>query len=342
MSRGFIKEGDQEEVPVVPPRAHLPKGVPNYVTNEGLCALLSERQGLENQRAECGDNYIAANFINAKLNLLAERINSAVVVDLKKSDNTVVCFGAWVKYNNRTVRIVGVDEADLQQGLLSFVSPIAKALMGKRVGDVFEIVIPKGKEIINVQQISLEPLELTVLNHKSEGSNVDRKTLRNEEKTRQKSASESKNEIKTADYQDVVAGNEEFAGQNDVFEPEENIMEFLPLVNERGIIVGRALYADLHKGSKIIHPSVHLHLKNGDRVEKYWWHVAFGEMPETTLRRKLKENFEISDACPKLKKSYIRETKLEKELVYVFKMETETELLRTPQSKNYFEIFVKD
>ena len=39
MSRGFIKEGDQEEIPMVPPRAYLPKGMPNYVTSEGLEAL---------------------------------------------------------------------------------------------------------------------------------------------------------------------------------------------------------------------------------------------------------------------------------------------------------------
>ena len=40
MSRGFIKEGDQEEIPMVPPRAYLPEGMPNYVTKEGLDALI--------------------------------------------------------------------------------------------------------------------------------------------------------------------------------------------------------------------------------------------------------------------------------------------------------------
>ncbi|MFZ2351142.1 MAG: hypothetical protein WAW24_06335, partial [Bacteroidales bacterium] len=46
MSRGFIKEGDQEEVPMVPRRAYLPEGVPNFVTPAGLEQLLAEREAL--------------------------------------------------------------------------------------------------------------------------------------------------------------------------------------------------------------------------------------------------------------------------------------------------------
>ncbi|HCX99708.1 MAG TPA: transcription elongation factor GreA, partial [Bacteroidales bacterium] len=46
MSRGFIKEDDQEEIPLVPPRAHLPEGVINYVTQVGMDELLDERQKL--------------------------------------------------------------------------------------------------------------------------------------------------------------------------------------------------------------------------------------------------------------------------------------------------------
>ncbi len=161
MSRGFIKEGDQEEIPMVPPRAYLPKGMTNYVTHEGLEALNNERKDLENQHIEANGNYIICNFIDAKLKLLIDRINSAVEVDLSKADKDVVSFGAWVRYNGRTVRIVGVDEADASKGLLSFLSPIAKTLIGKKIGDTFEIVVPKGKELITVQDISFEPLELT-------------------------------------------------------------------------------------------------------------------------------------------------------------------------------------
>ena len=153
MSRGFIKEGDQVEIPVVPPRAYLPKGMPNYVTKEGLTALNNELKSLENERVEAGENYAMSSFVNAKMKLLIDRINTAVEVDVAKADKETVSFGAYVKYNGRTVRIVGVDEADYTKGLLSFISPVAKALVGKKVGDTFEVKIPKGTETIEVQGI---------------------------------------------------------------------------------------------------------------------------------------------------------------------------------------------
>ena len=52
MSRGFIKEGDQEEIPRVPMRAYLPEGAPNYVTKEGLDALKEELKNLEAERVK--------------------------------------------------------------------------------------------------------------------------------------------------------------------------------------------------------------------------------------------------------------------------------------------------
>ena len=351
MSRGFIKEGDQEEIPMVPPRAYLPKGMPNYVTHEGLDALIKERQDLENQRAGAGDNYILSNFIDAKLKLLVDRINSAVEVDLSRASKDVVSFGAWVRYNDRTVRIVGVDEADLQKGLLSFISPIAKALIGKKVGDVFEIVVPKGKEIINVQKVSFEPMigdrnlgdrrlgDREVGNRKIGDRKIgDRNLGERTPQTPQIPETPQIPQIPQIPQTPQAAQ----APQTPSFIPEAKIMEFLPLVNDRGIIVGRALYLDLHKGNKILHPSIHLHVSSGDRTEKYWWHVAFGETPEKTLKRKLQETLGLSDAHPKLKRQYIRETKLEKELVYVFKLTTDVEVLETPETKEYLEIFSKD
>ena len=50
MSRGFVKEDDQEEIPMVPPRAHLPEGVTNYVTQVGMNELLAEKKMLENEK----------------------------------------------------------------------------------------------------------------------------------------------------------------------------------------------------------------------------------------------------------------------------------------------------
>lgn len=351
MSRGFIKEGDQEEIPMVPPRAHLPKGMPNYVTREGLEALNKEREDLENERVAASGNYIMSNFIDAKMKLLIDRINTAVEVDMTKANKETVSFGAYVKYNGRTVRIVGVDEADFSKGLLSFISPVAKALVGRKVGEKFEIKIPKGTENIEIQGIWYERQELTsqetlhpdgisrcARNDKGDGV----KTFNSNEIPRLPTVARNDSSVNVISTEAEQSG--EISNKIDVFAPEENIMEFLPVVNERGIIVGRALQMELHKGNKILHPAVHLHVINnkGEAVRKYWWHVAFGDAPDKTLKRKITETLGISGVKPKLKRQYIRETKTEKELVYVYILNSEENLLKTPEVKEYFDIFAKD
>lgn len=338
MSRGFIKEGDQEEIPMVPPRAYLPKGMPNYVTHEGLEALKKECEDLENERVASSGNYIMSNFIDAKMKLLIDRINSAVEVDLTKANKETVSFGAYVKYNGRTVRIVGVDEADFAKGLLSFISPVAKALVGKKVGDNFEIKVPKGTEEIEVQGIWYERQELSQIAQITQIETPHKQPIYSPPKVITQIP--QKPQILQDNHIDLSAKAEGFRR----FEPEENIMEFLPVVNERGIIVGRALHMELHKGNKILHPVVHLHVINnkGEAVYRYWWHVAFGDTPEKTLKRKLTETLGISGVKPKLKKQYVRETKSEKELVYVFILNSDENLLKTPEGKEYFDIFAKD
>lgn len=335
MSRGFIKEGDQEEIPMVPPRAYLPEGVPNYVTKEGLAALNEELKSLEAERLKAGDNYIMSNFIEAKMKLLISRISSAVVVDLSKADKSTVSFGAWVQYNGRTVRIVGVDEADVNQGLIAFTSPIAKALTGKKAGDVIEL---KGAERIVVEEVSFEPMELTRIaydKHTEASATTERKSQKN-----------IINQIEQNQQatEDETVGLSAEANSPRGFEPEVNPMEFLPMVNERGNIVGRALYMELHKGNKVLHPAVHLHVINnlGETKRLYWWHVAFGDTPEKTLKRKMEETLGLSGVKPNLKRQYIREDKTEKELVYVFTIVSEENLPETPQEKDYLGLFTKD
>lgn len=353
MSRGFIKEGDQEEVPIVPPRAYLPKGMPNYVTHEGLEALKKELEGLKNERVASEGDYVMSNFIKAKMKLLIDRINAAVEVDLTKANRETVSFGAYVKYNGRTVRIVGVDEADFSKGLLSFISPVAKALVGKKVGDRFEIKVPKGMETIEVQGIWYDcpPSFRPNLDHRekvAEKSPSNRKSANKQEISPLRltapveMTTETKNETVNHDEVPRCALND--SGVSVTFVPEENIMEFLPVVNERGIIVGRALFMELHKGNKILHPVLHLHVMNnkGETVRRYWWHVAFGDTPEKTLKRKLSETLGISGVKPKLKRQYVRETKTEKELVYVYILNSDENLLKTPEGKEYFDIFAKD
>ena len=341
MSRGFIKEGDQEEIPMVPPRAYLPEGVPNYVTKEGLDALKEELKNLEAERVKAGDNYILVNFIDATIKQLVGRINSAVEVDLSKVSKDTVSFGAWVRYNGRVVRIVGVDEADVNKGLVSFVSPIAKSLIGKKAGDVMELKGPRGKERVVVEEVSFEPMTLTQIVH-----DKPIVTVAPTEKPRPETIEQELPQI-VQEQPVVVEDDKVLLAQADGprrFEPEVNPVEFLPIVNERGNIVGRAMYVELHKSNKMLHPVAHLHVINGKGETKglYWWHVAFGDTPEKTLKRKMTETLGLSEAVPKLKRQYIRESKTEKELVYVFTVVSEEDLPIFPEEAAYIDLFAKD
>ena len=338
MSRGFIKEGDQEEIPRVPMRAYLPEGVPNYVTKEGLEALKEELKALQSERVKAGDNYIMVNYIDATIKLLVDRINSAVEVDLSKSNKDTVSFGAWVRYNGRVVRIVGVDEADVNKGLISFISPIAKLLIGKKAGDVIEL---KGSERIQVEEVSFEPMALTQIVHDKPVQTAKtterrpRKII--EEQSEQKLQAQPITENKTMDPPVKADGPRRF-------EPEINNTEFLPIVNERGNIVGRAMYVELHQGNKMLHPVAHLHVMDskGETTRRYWWHVAFGDTPEKTLKRKMAETLGLSGTNPKLKRQYIRDCKTERELVYVFTVVSEENLPIPPEGKAYSSIFDRD
>lgn len=320
-------------------RAYLPEGVPNYVTKEGLDALKEELKNLETERVKAGDNYIMVNFLDATIKQLVGRINSAVEVDLSKVAKDTVSFGAWVRYNGRVVRIVGVDEADVNKGLVSFVSPIAKLLIGKKAGDVIEL---KGKENIVVEEVSFEPMVLTQMVHDKPVVTAAPTERRKPETIEQELPQMVEERRPIIEDQD-----KDLPAQTDGphrFEPEMNPVEFLPIVNERGNIVGRAMYVELHKGNKMLHPVAHLHVMNGDGVttRRYWWHVAFGDTPEKTLKRKMVETLGLSGVNPKLKRQYIRDAKTERELVYVFTVVSEEDLPITPEGKEYIDLFEKD
>ena len=165
MSRGFVKEDDQEEVPMVPPRAHLPQGVPNYVTQAGMDELLAERQALMNEKENLdisGENErrIAVNHITARLQLLNNRINEARIIDLKEQPGDEIRFGATVIIKTegteyiQIFQIVGVDETDISRGKISFLSPLARVLTNKKVGDKVVLKRPKGDHILEIMDIT--------------------------------------------------------------------------------------------------------------------------------------------------------------------------------------------
>jgi transcription elongation factor GreB len=158
MSRGFVKEDDQEEVPIIPKRAYLPEGVTNFVTPYGMNQLLAEKQILVSEKnnlksANENENRITLNYINAKLQLLNNRIVEARIVNLNEQPKNEIRFGAMITLkieaskNIQTFQIVGVDEADISKGKVSFISPIARVLINKKIGDKV-ILKQAGKDIV--------------------------------------------------------------------------------------------------------------------------------------------------------------------------------------------------
>ena len=150
-----MKEDDQEEIPIVPPRADLPEGVANYVTQLGMNELLTEKQMLVNEKSMLDssnedEKRIALNHINAKLQLLNNRIVTAKIVNLNDQAPDEIRFGAVIKLkieankNIQTFQIVGVDEADISKGKISFTSPIAKVLINRKIGD--KAILKRGQE----------------------------------------------------------------------------------------------------------------------------------------------------------------------------------------------------
>lgn len=168
MSRGFVKEDDQEEIPIVPPRADLPVGVTNYVTQVGMEELMAEKQDLLTQIEQLditdeNEKRIASNHINAKLVLLNQRIATAKIIPLTDQPQQEVRFGATVTLkitgvsNTQTYQIVGVDEADISKGKIAFVSPIAKLLTHKKVGDKAVLKLANSERVFEVLNISYTP-----------------------------------------------------------------------------------------------------------------------------------------------------------------------------------------
>ena len=166
MSRAFTKEDDGSGELLVIPRAPLPAGVPNYVTPRGLRQLQAEQAVLEQERASLESSDVADRL--PRLNALAQRalelqsrLASAELVDPRAQDHDRVRFGALVRVRHEAgeeslYRIVGVDEADAALGLLAFSAPLARALLGKRVGELVELQTPRSSEELTVLEIGYE------------------------------------------------------------------------------------------------------------------------------------------------------------------------------------------
>ena len=180
MSKAFVKEseGDDEELET----PELPTGTRNYITPAGHTRLKDELLHLidverpevvrtvswaasNGDRSENGD-YIYGKKrlreIDRRIRFLTKRLDNAEVVDPAAREATdQVFFGATVRYatgegRENRIRIVGIDEVDPARGQVSWISPIARALIKAREGDSVTLRTPVGVETLEILEVRYE------------------------------------------------------------------------------------------------------------------------------------------------------------------------------------------
>ena len=189
MSKAFTKESDGDDLEPgsqapASSRSTLPKGAKNYMTPAGARRLQDELRQLKSRerpevvrvvewaagngdRSENGD-YIYGKKrlreIDKRLEFLLRRLEAVEIVDPTTVRSDQVLFGATVTIRDeedrhRTYSIVGVDEADVSLGKISWVSPLARALSKARVGDVVQFHSPKGEQEVEVVDLTYRAIE---------------------------------------------------------------------------------------------------------------------------------------------------------------------------------------
>ncbi len=180
MNKAFVKESeadDEEDLPGLPP---LPAGTRNYLTPAGYRRLREELMTLldverpkmvevvswaakNGDRSENGDYLYGKKRlreIDRRIRFLTKRLDIAEVADPSvHHGSSQIFFGATVLYatsvgDERSVTIKGIDEADSLQGEVSWIAPIARALLKARVGDEVAVVTPGGVEKIEVIEVT--------------------------------------------------------------------------------------------------------------------------------------------------------------------------------------------
>jgi transcription elongation factor GreB len=184
MNKAFTRESDEDEEEGLEPLSELPAGTRNYITPAGHARIREELDQLlrterpqlvevvhwaasNGDRSENGD-YIYGKRrlreIDRRIRFLTRRLDLAEVVDPARQKNVEqVFFGATVTISNeqgltQTYQIVGVDETDSQRGRISWVSPLARALLKAREGDVVRFQSPAGwreVEVVTVEYLDV-------------------------------------------------------------------------------------------------------------------------------------------------------------------------------------------
>lgn len=168
MSKAFTRESDEDvnDLPL-PVRVPLPPGVKNYITPAGAARLRQELERLIEMRGKDATSAGPADHRapDARARQLQEIIASLVVAEPAPAGNDVVRFGASVTLQRpgetAVYRIVGVDETDIDRNEISWLSPLAKALMGRRAGDRLRFRAPSGEEEITILSVRYEAVAPT-------------------------------------------------------------------------------------------------------------------------------------------------------------------------------------
>jgi transcription elongation factor GreB len=183
LNKAFTREPDGAEDDEAPPEAEQPQGLKNYITPAGYARLQAELKllldverpqtvGIVQWAASNGDRSENGDYIYGKKRLreidrrirfLIKRLELAEVVDPSGQERDRVFFGATVGVRDgagreRNVSIVGMDEVDPARGRVSWVSPIARALLKARVGDSVTLRTPSGVEQLEVVDIRYNDL----------------------------------------------------------------------------------------------------------------------------------------------------------------------------------------
>ena len=186
MNKAFTRENDGDDDDELEPSPALPQGTRNYITPGGHARIKSELDHLlrterpqvvevvhwaasNGDRSENGD-YIYGKRrlreIDRRIRFLTKRLDIAEVVDPARQQSAdQVFFGATVticdeQQVEQTYQIVGVDETDFARGRISWVSPLARALLKAREGDVVRFQSPAGWreiEVLSIEYVSIEP-----------------------------------------------------------------------------------------------------------------------------------------------------------------------------------------
>lgn len=180
MSKAFTRESDTADDDDLPEGPALPAGGKNYMTQAGHDRLRSELLHLldverprvvevvhwaasNGDRSENGDYLYGKKRlreIDRRIRFLTRRLDIAVVVDPSQHQGKdQVFFGATVTFaredgSESTVTILGIDEADTALGQISWVSPVAQALLKARKGDEVRVRTPSGWETLEVMEVS--------------------------------------------------------------------------------------------------------------------------------------------------------------------------------------------